>query len=601
MLEHEVLKAMATGETLAAAMDRLCRRVEGLAPAAICSILEVDKDGILHPLAAPSLPETYSAALDGIRIGPKVGSCGTAAFLRREVDVTDIATDPLWDDYRHLVEPLGLRGCWSSPILAADGKALGTFAFYYREKDGARNIERHIVDACVPLCAIVMEHERARAERERLAYHDGLTGLANRAAFFRRAQHMIAEAGGDGSLTMLYLDLDGFKDVNDSLGHFAGDQLLAAVGQRLLAFAANEGEVARIGGDEFALLVEGSDRGRAERLAHKLLALFDRPIEVDGQTVTMRASIGIAFREAGDRDLIELLKRADLALYRAKADGGGRPAFFHSELAGVVLRRRELENDLNKAIRAREFFLVYQPIVDLATGAVTGCEGLVRWLHPTAGLRPPSDFIGTAEELGLIIPIGAWVLEEGCRAATRWPEGIYVAINLSAVQLREPGFDATVATILSRTGLPASRLQLEITESVLLAESPVTRATLSQLRAIGVGIALDDFGTGYSSLRSIRAFRPDTIKIDQSFIGELGVDEQATTIVRAVIALAGNLGMTTTAEGIETAEQARLLVEEGCREGQGYHFARPMAEEQLALLLATRRLPGVAAPRAAAG
>jgi EAL domain-containing protein (putative c-di-GMP-specific phosphodiesterase class I) len=279
------------------------------------------------------------------------------------------------------------------------------------------------------------------------------------------------------------------------------------------------------------------------------------------------------------------MKNADLALYRAKADGGGRFCFFTPEMALAARRRREFESDLGRALERDEFFLVYQPIVDLASGRVTGCEALVRWRQPTAGLRMPAEFIGLAEELGLIAPIGAWVLEEACREAARWPESVYVAVNLSAIQLRDPDFCAEIVRILERTGLPAARLQIEITESVLLAESETTAQALSALRDMGIAIALDDFGTGYSSLRSVRAFRPDKIKVDRSFVRELDED-RSKGIAGAVIALAKNLGMMTTAEGIETDEQARALLADGCIEGQGYHFSRPLPVEEVRMRMA---------------
>lgn len=589
VLEHDVLKVIATGESLASAMDMLCRRVEQLAPAVICSVLLVDTGGRLHPLAGPSLDPEYSAALDGVPIGPKAGSCGTAAYRREEVDVEDIATDPLWDDYRQLVAPLGLRSCWSSPILSREGKAIGTFAFYYRDRDGGRDVERIIVDACVPLCAIAIQHENARAEAHRLAYRDALTQLANRTAFFEHAKRLIAGAAPD-AIAVFYLDLDGFKEINDRHGHWAGDHVLAAVGKRLLAFGEKGGEVARIGGDQFALLRAGMNVAAAEAIAMRMVAAFAEPFAIEAKPVAIRVSVGIAFRQPGDDDLTELMRNADLALSRAKSEGGARHRFFNPGMAAAVRKRRELESDLRSAIEADEFFIAYQPIVDLATGAITGCEGLVRWRHPTAGLRMPAEFIGVAEELGLIAPIGAWVLEKACDFAVGWPTDAYIAINLSAIQLRDPAFGSQVAAILARTGLPPSRLQLEITESVLLAENPVTDATLSALRGMGIVIALDDFGTGYSSLRSVRAFRPDKIKIDKSFVQELGVSSHSTTIVRAVIGLARNLGMTTTAEGIETAEQARLLLAKGCIEGQGYHFWRPMPAEDIAAILSERRL-----------
>lgn len=590
VLEHDLLKAIATGESLASVMDKLCRRVEELAPAVICSVLLVDPEGRLHPLAAPSLPADYSAALDGLPIGPRAGSCGTAAYRREEVDVRDIATDPLWEDYRHLVMPLGFRACWSSPILSRDGTVLGTFAFYYRERDGAREAERLIVDACVPLCAIAIEHERAHAEAFRLAYRDPVTGLANRSAFFKHAKQLTADPSSGAPVAVFYLDLDGFKKINERFGPGAGDELLAAVGKRLLALGEDGGIIARLGGDQFAMLRAGVDTAGADALATRLIAAFDAPFAIDGRTVAIRASIGIAYGQPGDVDLAEAMKNADLALSRAKTEGGARHCFFNPGMAAAVRKRRELESDLRRGIDAGEFFLVYQPIVELASGAITGCEALVRWRHPTAGLRMPAEFIGVAEELGLIAPIGAWVLEEACRQAVIWPKHVYVAINLSAIQIQDAEFSARVAAMLEHTGLPPPRLQLEITESVLLAENPVTQMTLSALRSLGIGIALDDFGTGYSSLRSVRAFRPDKLKIDKSFVQEIGENERSTTIIRAVIALARNLGMTTTAEGIEAAEHASLLLAEGCIEGQGYHFSRPRPAEEIRLILADGRL-----------
>ncbi len=600
VLEHDVLKRIATGDSLASAMDMLCRRVERLAPAVVCSVLLVDADGYLRPLAGPSLDPAYSASLDGVPIGPKAGSCGTAAYRREEVDVKDIATDPLWEDYRQLVEPLGLRSCWSSPILSQDGTPIGTFAFYYRDRDGSRDVERLIVDTCVPLCAIAIEHELAQAKAHRLAYRDPLTQLANRTAFFERARRMIAEVAPQHAIAVFCLDLDGFKAINDRYGHWAGDQLLAAVGRRLLAFEEAGNEVARLGGDLFALLRAGVNVEAAEATALRMVAAFAEPFVIEEKPVAIKASVGIAFRQSGDHDLTELMKNADLALSRAKSEGGARHRFFNPGMAAAIRERRELESDLRRAIEAGEFSIVYQPIVDLATGAVMGCEGLIRWRHPTAGLRMPAEFIGVAEELGLIGPIGAWVLERACEQAVAWPTDAYVAINLSAIQLRDPAFGAQVGAILARTRLPPSRLQLEITESVLLAENPVTEATLSALRARGIVIALDDFGTGYSSLRSVRAFRPDKLKIDRSFVQELGASDRSTAIVRAVIGLARNLGMTTTAEGIETSGQANLLIAEGCSEGQGYHFWRPMPAEDVACVLGERRIvPTVSEQRAA--
>jgi len=584
VLEHDVLKAIATGRSLAEAMDIICRRVEAMLPAVACTVLSVE-DGKLRPLAGPSLPEHYSASLDGYPIGPSAGSCGTAAYLGVEVDVLDIVGDPRWDGIRDVVVEIGYTSCWSSPILARDRSTLGTFAFYYRDRIGTRHVERDIVDACVPLCAIAMEHERASAAVHRLAYRDSLTQLANRTAFFDRARHLVAEGGADTSLAVVYVDLDGFKEINDTFGHWMGDQVLSGVGQRLRALADDHGVVARLGGDEFALVRSGVAVGEMAALAGRLIGSFEEPFRVEGQNAVLSASAGVAFREPGDDDLTELMKNADLALYRAKAEGGGRFCFFTPDMAAAARRRRELEGDLRKALERGEFFLVFQPMLDFATGIIRGCEALVRWWQPTAGLRLPAEFVSLAEELGLIAPIGAWVLEEACRAAVRWRDDIYVAVNLSAIQLRDPAFCDQIRASLARTGLPPHRLQIEITESVLLAESPTTARALNALRDMGIAIALDDFGTGYSSLRSVRAFRPDKIKVDRSFVQDLESNDQSRTIVAAVLAMARSLDMVTTAEGVETTAQAELLQIDGCIEGQGFLFSRPRPVEEIDAIL----------------
>ena len=584
VLEHDVLKALATGQALEDAMDLLCRRVEELVPDVVCSVLAVD-EGKLRPLGGPSLPEDYCKALDGYPIGPSSGSCGAAAYLRTEVDVADISTDPRWDIGRDYVMPIGLISCWSSPILARDGAAIGTFAFYYRKREGTREIERAIVDVCVPLCAIAIEQDRAHAAAYRLAYRDALTQLANRTAFFERARALAEDPGHHGAIAVIYIDLDGFKEINDSYGHWAGDQVLSAAGRRLQAFEGETGMAARLGGDEFALIRSDCDPTQLQELACAVLAAFEMPFVVEGHRATVSASAGIAVRDAGDVDFTELMKNADLALYRAKAEGGARFRFFTPDMAAAARRRRALEHDLRKALERDEFLLVYQPIVSLATGVVMGSEALIRWRQPSSGLRMPAEFIGLAEELGLIAPLGAWVLERACGEAAGWPASAYLAVNLSAIQLRDAEFRDEIGRVLERTGLAPQRLQIEITEGVLLADSPATSRSLDALREMGVTVALDDFGTGYSSLRSVRAFRPDKIKVDRSFVREIDDNAQSRTIVSAVLALARSMGIRTVAEGVESAEQLRLLLAHGCIEAQGYYFSRPRPPEEMRALL----------------
>ncbi|MCB1498527.1 MAG: EAL domain-containing protein [Bauldia sp.] len=589
VLEHDVLRAVALGRPLREAMDLLCRRVEALIPSVTCTVVGVD-NGRLRSLAAPSMPGKYAAMIDGIEIGPKVGSCGTAAYLGREVDVRDIASDPLWEGYRDLVLPSGYRACWSSPIPAPDGRVVGTFAFYYREVTDSRDLERRVVDSCVPLCAIVIERARAEEALRQLAYHDPLTGLFNRSAFFERGTRALAQAGSDQSVAVLCLDLDGFKSVNDSMGHWAGDRLLSAIGQRLSAFRREGALVARLGGDEFAMLMVGTAGDEIEAMAYRLLATFGDTFTVADVPIGVRASIGVAFRRSEHDTLDAIMQDADLALYRAKADGGGAYRVFHPAMAEAVQRRRRTEIDLRRAVAAGEFLIVFQPIVDLETGAVEGCEALLRWRHPTNGLRLPEDFIRVSEETGLLVPMGIWVLNEACRRAAAWPLATYVAVNVSPIQLRDPSFGIQVAATLARTGLAPFRLQLEITEASLLSGDPVIEATLLALRDLGVVLALDDFGTGNSSLGVMRDFRPDKIKIDGSVVRNCGRDGDCTAIIRAVVALAGSLGLGLIAEGIETEAQLGVMKGEGCTRGQGHHLHRAKTADAIALLLSEQEV-----------
>jgi diguanylate cyclase (GGDEF)-like protein len=589
-LQHEVLELVATGQSLDAAMMHLCRRVEEIAPPVISSILLVDQRGALHPLAAPSLPDSYSNALEGLRIGPKTGSCGTAAFRGEPVDVADIETDPLWEDYRALALPIGLRACWSSPIKARDGRVIGTFAFYHRTPHAACDADREIADTCVHLCAIAIEQDLARSQIRRIAYYDAVTGLRNRVSFQEQATRLIEEAAARGTaLAIHYVDLDDFKGVNDTLGHRTGDLVLKAVADRLAGLIGDEALVARLGGDEFAILQTGGGMAESEHLARRIQSVFDEPFVIEDHRIQMGMSAGIARLPIDGDNLTDLMKNADLALYRAKGDGRRQFRFYAPEMSDAMRKRRATERGLRKAVEAGEFSLLYQPIVNLASGAIVGCEALLRWRHPTRGMVFPSEFIALAEDMGLIGEIGDWALREACRQATEWPERIVVAINLSPLQLRNPDFVHDVAGVLADNALAASRLELEITETVILADNAVTRGALRRLKDIGVGFALDDFGTGYSSLQSLRAFPIDRIKIDKTFVDELGETTHSTSIVRTVIALAADLGMATTAEGIETSDQYRKLLAGGCSEGQGYYFSRPKSGTDVAQMLAANQ------------
>jgi diguanylate cyclase (GGDEF)-like protein len=431
----------------------------------------------------------------------------------------------------------------------------------------------------------ITERRRTEARMAHLAHHDALTDLPNRVLFRKRLEDALTSARRGEGLALLCLDLDQFKAVNDTLGHPVGDLLLRAVAVRLVERTRETDIVARLGGDEFAV-VQSIDRpSEVAGLADRLIEMFDTPFEVAGHQIVIGTSIGIAFAPQDGVDGDELLKKADLALYRAKVDGRGICRLFHAEMDAEMQARRRLELDLRKALRARQFELFYQPVVDLHAGAVAGFEALLRWRHPERGLVSPASFIPLAEEIGLIVQIGEWVLREACATAASWPGDIRVAVNLSAAQFKSPDLVATVSEALREGGLLPDRLELEITETVMLQDTDATMATLHQLRALGAGIAMDDFGTGYSSLSYLRRFPFDRIKIDQSFVRELSSKRDCGAIVRAVAALSRELGMATTAEGVETREQLALLTSAGCTEVQGYLFSPAVPSGEVAGLL----------------
>ena len=430
---------------------------------------------------------------------------------------------------------------------------------------------------------------RAEAQIRHMAGHDALTGLPNRTLLHEMMARMLAHPRRGESIAVLCLDLDHFKAVNDTLGHPIGDVLLKAVADRLRNCVRDMDVIARLGGDEFVIVHVGIEKPeQAGALARRLVEVIAEPFDLDGNQVVVGTSIGIAVSPTDGGDSDKLLKHADMALHRAKADGRGTYRFFELAMDAFMQQRRQLELDLRRALVREEFRVFYQPIVDARSEEIIGFEALLRWQHPTRGLVSPADFIPLAEEIGLIVPLGEWVIRQACTDAAQWPSDIKVAINLSPIQFRSHILVDRIVSALADSGLSPGRLEVEITESVLLAESETTLATLHHLRRLGVRIAMDDFGTGYSSLSYLRSFPFDKIKIDKSFILGLSDESDASVIVKAIVDLGLGLGMTTTAEGVETAELLERVQGLGCIEVQGYYFsaARPVSE--VAALLGDR-------------
>lgn len=425
---------------------------------------------------------------------------------------------------------------------------------------------------------------RATSRITHLATHDQLTGLPNRRLFHDRLEQTAAGLKRyGGHFAVLALDLDRFKEVNDTLGHAAGDELLRQVAKRITDAMRESDTLARLGGDEFAIIQRSAEQPKAaEALAARLVELLSQPFILHGNQAMIGTSIGIALSVESAPD--HLLQDADTALYRAKAEGRNGFRFFSAEMNQALRERRALEQDLREAMATGQLHLHYQPQVNLSTGRVIGLEALLRWDHPVRGRVMPDRFIPLAEEIGLLSRIGEWVLKEACAVATRWP-GLRMAVNISAHQFQAADFLRAVRTALEETGLPPARLEIEITEGVLLTDTERTLATLEALHALGVSVAMDDFGTGYSSLGYLHKFRFDKIKIDRSFVATLTDDPQAVAIVRAMIGITHALGLRCNAEGVENAVQAALLRAEGCTEAQGYLYGRAVPETELAALI----------------
>ena len=586
VLQYKVLNAMVHEASLAEVMELICTEVEHIAPEVVASILRIDNEGCLRPLAAPRLPEAYARALDGVAIGDCVGSCGTSAFRGEAVEVTDIANDPLWEGYRDLVLPLGLQACWSSPVKSPDGRVIGTFAFYYREKRGPNAFHHSLVDVGVHLCALALEREESRSRIHQLAFYDALTGLPNRSLLLVKANQAIAAAARSRTpLAVLFVDLDRFKQINDSLGHQAGDELLRIIATRLQAEARKSDIVGRLSGDEFVIVLSQCDLHWVTEVVKRLQDQLAQPCHIAGVALTPSASIGIAlFPDNGDSIEI-LLHRADMAMYQAKEKNRGRFSFFSDEMNIQAQERLALEGALRDALRGGDFELHYQPQIHIRDGCIHGVEALARWSHPQLGQVSPARFIPIAEECGLIGELGKWALEEACYQLSEWRAHNIdipcISVNLSSTNFHDLGLPQFISSLLERYHLSPQDLTLEITETVMMDTNPSTTRTIHEVRAQGIRLAMDDFGTGYSSLGYLRNLPVSELKLDKSFVRDMASDDTVRALAHAVIRIGESLSLTVVAEGVEERLQYRLLEGQGCDVAQGYYFSRPLPANAL--------------------
>lgn len=596
-LQRRALEAMARERPLSEVLELICVEVERVAPEITASILEVDERGRLHPLAAPGLPDEYSRSLDGMTMGPKAGSCGTAAWRNEPVMVDDIETDPLWEDFRRLILPLGYRACWSTPIRNNENRPIGTFALYFRRPRGreAREFHQRLIDACAHLCALALERERERRRIRQLAFYDTLTGLPNRDLLLAAADRAIASAAGNNErLAVLFIDLDRFKRVNDSLGHAAGDELLRRVADALRSVAGPGDIIGRLTGDEFVVVLPGCDAERAADAATRSQALLARATTLAGTAVSVSAGVGIALFPADGRDVNALLNAADTAMAQAKRGGRGGFRFFSEEMNRRARDRLTLENALRHAVENKLLHLHYQPQFELAKGRLHGVEALARWRHPELGSIPPAEFIPMAEDCGLIAALGRWALDEACRQLAAWRNlGLAIptiSVNLSSTSFHDPDLPQVIDAVLRGHGLRPADLIVELTESVSLDTHPNTSRTVDQVHARGIRLSMDDFGTGYSSLSYLRRLPVDELKVDRGFVADLETDAAARALSGAILGIGTGLNLTVVAEGVETPGQNALLREQGYPVAQGYLFAPPMAPGDLARRLAETNL-----------
>ena len=723
--QNGILETIAAGMPLAVVLQASVELVERQYPDALCSILLLDNEGQhLHNGVANKLPAEYMRAVENLKIGPAVGSCGTAAYRRCDVIVSDIAEDHLWVNYRDLALSFGLRACWSIPIFSSHNEVLGTFAMYHltpytpaqqeMELIGSIShivgiaIERHKSQAHLQLLETSISHlndivliteaepfdepgpriifvndaferrtgyrrhevigktprilqgpktsrneldrihaalkkwepvraelinytksgeefwieldivpiadekgwythwvsierdisKRKLAEEEinHLAFYDHLTQLPNRRLLLDRLNLTLlanARSGRHGAL--LFIDLDNFKTLNDTLGHDKGDLLLQLVAERLCGCVREDNTVARLGGDEFVVMLtelgdspqEAATESRI--VGERIIANFSESFLLGVYEHNCTPSIGITLFSDGRDSVDELLKRADLAMYRAKAAGRNTLSFFDPQMQTAVTARVAMEENLRLGLRNQEFFLCYQPQVN-GEGAITGAEALIRWQHPQRGLVSPAEFIPLAEDTGLILPLGQWVLKTACEQLASWatrPEtaNLSVAVNVSVSQYRQPDFAAKVIQVLNETGANPQRLKLELTESLLADDLEDIIGKMTKLKAIGVGFSLDDFGTGYSSLSYLKRLPLDQLKIDQSFVRDVLIDPNDAIIARAIVALGQSLGLAVIAEGVETEPQRQFLASHGCHDYQGYLFSKPLPIAQFETFL----------------
>lgn len=600
-----VMQRIARKEPLEEILMDASRILERQRPSALAAICLVE-EGRIQKMVSPSLPAAFRQSMAGTTLAADNGTCAAAAYLGQAATAHNVAGSSFWKNRREQALSSGLQSSASVPIVSGSGRIMGSLAMMYRKPYHTTNADIRLMERVASLVALAMEQESLSRRLIFQAQHDQLTGLVNRGALIHWMSRMLKQLTRTPSLGVyMLIDLDRFKQINDSLGHFVGDLLLQEVAGRLRQCLRESDLLSRIGGDEFVLVMtEIKDEEVAVRAASRILEAFQSPFIIEGNKLSVQASVGIALFPRDASDGVALHKNADIAMYVAKNEGGNRFHFFDSKMHEAVIQRLQIENELRKAMERKEFELHYQPQLDLASNKLMVMEALIRWNHPDRGRIPPALFIPVAEESRLIIPIGSWVLKEACRQNKAWQEQgfppVRVAVNVSAVQFTETDFAAIVKGTLSQTGLDPYWLEIEITETVVLKNLEKACENLQKLKDMGVTTTLDDFGTGYSSITYLNRMHLDGIKIDQSFIRDMEIPPtpgecRNTNFVKAFATLARNLHLHLVAEGVETSEQRQLLRSLGYTIGQGFLFSAPLPADEAGEFL--RNPPGEVLPK----
>ncbi|MBZ5608292.1 MAG: EAL domain-containing protein [Acidobacteriia bacterium] len=571
-------------------LSAICRMVEGQRAGTLCSLIQV-RDEMLYWSAAPGFPQAALALLNSVRAAPAALNLSGAEPARSATFWEDIRSCPIWAGCADLAAGLGVESCLAAPIVSTHGQALGMVMLHYRRGLSSTDADRDLLQLASHMAAIAIARRELQEKLELQVRHDALTGLPNRPHFMELLSGALREARERaGTLAVLCIGLDRFQQINDTLGHAMGDRLLQEAAHRLRERLHADDLAGRVGGDEFSVvLTRQPDEQRAARAAQELLNAFRAPVQVDGHELFVTASIGLAMFPDHGSNAAELLRNADVSMHRVKSGGRNAVEVFRPENHSEGLERLRLETALRRALENREFEVRYQPVVDMR-GRVQGLEALLTWRHPAYGTISPGQFIPIAEETGLIIDIGAWVLEQACLEAVRWRKAGHrharVSVNVSALQFGRRDFLETVAAALAISGLAPACLELELTESSVMRDLPQSVARMSQIRELGVSIAIDDFGTGYSSLSYLSKLPVDVLKIDQSFLRGMLEPEGSLPVIQSIVRLAHSMNLTVVAEGVETSEEMDLVRLLGCDKVQGYFYGAALAPEAVEELLA---------------